>query len=117
MSKLCKQKLPQSLIPKKIELSQSKNNWSKVSGQTITTVDDFFKTATGKVKSIFFVTSEWLEETKETKETQNLNLSEKSIANLKIWKYLIEIQKWSSVNQLKLLLASYHKDIKVNTIC
>jgi len=120
MSKLYKQKLPLSLISKKIEVPQTKNNWSKAPAQTITIVDDYFKKfqeivnlATGKVKSIFSMTSEWLEE---TKETQNLNLSEKSIAYLKIWKYLIEIQNWSSVNQLKLLLARYHKDIEVNTI-
>lgn len=115
-----KQKLQPSLIPKKIEVSQI--NWSdKKLVQTDVIADEYFNkfyntvnVAIDRVKNIFSPTSEWLEE---TKETQNSNSAEKSNVHLKIWKYLVESQSWSSVNQLKLLLARYHNDIKVISVC
>lgn len=120
MSKLFNKKLPQSLIPKQIEVLLSKDYGSKLNEiQNLTRIDDYFKrfkvtvnTVISKFKGIFSLTSDWLEEVKEAQ--NNSELLEKNSVHLKIWKLLVEMEDLRSNNQLKLILARFHKDIKVS---
>lgn len=120
MSKLFNQKLPISLIPKPIEVTLWKDVGSKVKVmvQNVSKIEEFFKqfnstiaTVAGKLRNIFSTNSEWLED---IKEAQNLELSEKSFIYLKIWKFVIKWQHLRFTNQLQLILARFHLDIKVN---
>lgn len=120
MSKLFNQKLPISIIPKPIEVTLWKDVGSKVKAmvQNTTRIEEFFKKfnttiaiVAGKLRNIFSTNSEWLEE---IKEAQHLEPSEKSFVYLKIWKFVIEWENLRTANQLKIILARFHLDIKVN---
>lgn len=118
MSKLINQKLINSLIPKHIEVSLSKE--VKINEPTSNTkIDEYYKrfnvttnTVISKIKGIFSVTCDWLEDIKEVQ-----NSSEPLETNyiyLKIWKLLVEMENLKSGNQFKLIVARFRKDIKAS---
>lgn len=120
MSKLYNHDIPYSIIPAKIEVSLNKSVASKISitrkmNKNMEIIKKFVDTVqlfSAKVRKMFSITSEWLEE---TKEANNMNIS--MIENpvyLKIWKSLIEAESWRSNYHLKLILEKFNMDIKVN---
>lgn len=82
------------------------------------TVEDYYKTlkesaklVANKVKGAFSATSEWLDE---IKEADNSVSTEKNTLNLKAWMYLVKTLNWSTINQFKMILVRFRKDIKVS---
>lgn len=118
MSKLYKQIIPTTLIPKHIDVVLIKEQGSRVNFASATVnVEDYrkkinatIKTVSKKTKGIFSLTSEWLEE---NKDTQNTDASENKIVYLKIWKSLVETESWRSNDQLKFIQNRFHEDFKV----
>lgn len=117
MAKLYNQKIPLGIIPKQIEVSLPRDNRSKAKfGQGISSTEDYSKKfnmimdiIVTKVKSIFTAISEWIDE------VRIADPVEKNALYLKIWSFLVETENLRSSNQLKLILARFYKDIKVNT--
>jgi len=115
MSKLHNHRLPFSIITKQIDISSFKKEKFE-EGPTI--VDNYIKMFNAnleqvirKIKTVFSITCDWLDETKEINNTESL---ETNYSYLNIWKFLVEIVNWKSSDQFKLILARYHKDITVN---
>jgi len=115
MSKLYKHKILLSVIQKQIDISILSKHDSKVKFQSTPVEDDYkrFKETTqiviNKVKEIFSTTYDYLEETKEA-QTSDTGIN---TVYLKIWKFLVHSQNWSTVNQIRFILARFQTDIKV----
>lgn len=122
MSRLINQKLINSLIPKQIEVPISKDYGVKINETRSTTkIEDYIKRfnvttniVINKMKAIFSVTCDWLEDIKEVQNSSEP--LERNDMYLKIWKLLVEMENLKSGNQFKLILARFHKDIKVNYV-
>lgn len=117
MSKLYNQKLTQSIIPKRIEVLQFVDSGQRVKFMQnvmlleyyIKIFDETIRTVADKIKNMFSTSFRWLEEIKETRNTE----SEETSVHLTIWTFLIEMENRRLSNQLKLILARFEMDIKV----
>lgn len=119
MSKVYNKKLTISVIPTHIGVTLSKDLEFKVNKgmENLASVEYYFKwfdatitMVNSKIKTALKSTYEWLEE---MKKVQSDNPLESSTAYLKIWKFLIDKENFRSADQLKLILARFHEDIKV----
>lgn len=120
MSKLFNKKLVSSVVSKKIEipLITDQNQFRVKMVQNLISFENYLKIfdsaikiVSDKMKSMFSKTSEWVDE---IKEAQYSDFSEENSGYLKIWKYLVEMENRRSVNQLKLIIARFQRDIMVS---
>lgn len=116
MSKIFNYKLSASMLLKPIDMLQSDDRGPRTKQNTGVIEDldkklaETVRLASIKITNVFNTIAEWLEE---INETIDLDSSAYTPAYFIVWKYVLQMQKLRTANQLKLIMARFRQVIKV----
>ncbi|XP_050527816.1 uncharacterized protein LOC126897912, partial [Daktulosphaira vitifoliae] len=122
MSKMFKQKLILASMPKVIDIlllgdhSRARINISSRGEVLGAKFEVILRAATTKIMNMYSTISSWLDE---TKKIMNFDSLETSPMYLTLWKFVVQMEKWKTSNQLKRIMARCRiilSDMKNSTI-